>query len=109
LAVAAQLALLLQFCEGGGIRRMTVNVDDSRPDRGGAQSQPEKAFGCDQIPLRRQQEIDGVWSKNPICMKFKEEAGRLPNLGREVTYCYIARNVRIGLRNELSENIPCFQ
>jgi hypothetical protein len=36
-------------------------------------------------------------------MKFKEEAGRPPNRGGEVIYCYVARNVRIGLRNELSE------
>ena len=39
---------------------MTVDIDDARTDRPRAQREPEKAFGRSQIPVWRQQEIDGV-------------------------------------------------
>ena len=59
-AVPAQCARLLQLSDGGRVSWMAIHIDHSRPDLPRTQGKPKKAFGRNQIPVRRQQEIDGV-------------------------------------------------
>ena len=42
---------------------MAIHIDDSGPDLPRTQCELKKAFGRDQIPIRRQQEIDCVSSR----------------------------------------------
>jgi hypothetical protein len=42
---------------------MAIHVDEPGPDLRRTQCEPKKAFGRNQIPLRRQQEIDRVSSR----------------------------------------------
>jgi hypothetical protein len=39
---------------------MTINIDNARPDRCGAERQLQKTFRRSQITVGRQQEVDGV-------------------------------------------------
>jgi hypothetical protein len=39
---------------------MTVDIDDSRQRLPRTQREPKKAFSRNQIPVRRQQELDGI-------------------------------------------------
>jgi hypothetical protein len=39
---------------------VAINIDDARTNRGGTQSELEKAFRRRQIAVRRQQELNGV-------------------------------------------------
>jgi hypothetical protein len=60
LAPPAEFAVLLQFCDRGGISRVTGNIDDPGTCLSRTQSKPEKAFGRNQVAVRRQQEVDSV-------------------------------------------------
>jgi hypothetical protein len=59
-AVPAQRARLLQLSDGGRVSWMAIHIDDSRPDLPRTQRKPKKAFGRNQIPVRRQQKVDCV-------------------------------------------------
>jgi site-specific DNA recombinase len=59
-AVRAQLTGNLEFDDGGRVGRVTVYIDDARADRCGTQGQLQKAFRRGQIPIGRQQKVDGV-------------------------------------------------
>lgn len=56
---------LLQFPERGRISGMIVEIDDKQPGTPAgylphSQHEPEDAFGRNQIPFRRQQDIDCI-------------------------------------------------
>ena len=54
---------LLQLCDGAGVGRMPVHVDHSRPLSPAGQGETQEQLRCDQITLRRQQELDGFASR----------------------------------------------
>jgi hypothetical protein len=56
-----QFARLLQFRNDGGIRWVSVDVNDPWPTMSDTpQSKLQEVLGRDSVPVRRQQKIDGV-------------------------------------------------
>jgi len=59
-AFRAELTGSPEFADGGRVCRVTVYIDDARADGCSTEGQLQKTFRRRQIPVGRQQKLDGV-------------------------------------------------